>query len=155
MTRGRGVSKKSDRIDMAFQMNATFLKVLKVVLLGLPITEPNVKRGCRKIGRRLGTKRVSSRSRFALRCHAKSIRERERERGRKRGTSQTEKIERKERVCMHEKCMNMWRAKNNCIMGWTQSKPTSIQSSTFKHTLNAWNIVKMLMECNAWSHIIK
>ena len=84
MTRGRGVSKKSDKIDMAFQMNATFLKVLKVVLLGLPITEPNVKRGCRKISRRLGTKRVSSRSRFALRCHAKSIREREREREKER-----------------------------------------------------------------------
>ena len=32
---------------MALRMNTTFLKVLKEVLLGLPITEPNMKRGNR------------------------------------------------------------------------------------------------------------
>ena len=32
---------------MTLWMNATFLKVLKEVLLGLPLTKPNVKRGDR------------------------------------------------------------------------------------------------------------
>ena len=35
---------------------------------------------------------------------------------------------------MHEKCMNMLRAKRNCIMGSTQSKPINTQFSTYKHT---------------------
>ena len=87
--------------DMALQMNATFLKVLKEVLLGLPITKPNVKMGCKKVRRRLGTKRVSSRSKFALRCHVQSIQERERERERE-NTSQPEQKERKENIRMHE-----------------------------------------------------
>ena len=66
---------------MAFQMNATFLKVLKEVLLGLPIMELNVKRGKGKIRRRKArTKKVLSQSGFVLRCHVQSIRERERER---------------------------------------------------------------------------
>ena len=85
--------------DMALRMNATFLKVLKEVLLGLPITKPNVKRGCKKVRRRPGTKRVSSRSKFALRCHVQSIQERERER---ENTSQPEQKERKENIQMHE-----------------------------------------------------
>jgi len=47
--------------NLVLQMNATFLKVLKEVLLGLPITEPNVKRGNGRIGRRRHrTKRVPS-----------------------------------------------------------------------------------------------
>ena len=57
--------------NMALWINATFLKVLKKVLLGLPITEPNEKRGDRIKRRRLRTKRVPSRSgltRFG--CHA-------------------------------------------------------------------------------------
>ena len=71
--------------NMALWMNAMFLKVLKEVLLGLPITEPNVKRGNGRIRRRRpGTKRVPSRSGFRFRCHAQSIRERERERSRER-----------------------------------------------------------------------
>jgi len=52
-------------------MNAMIRKVLKEVLMGLLIMEPNVKRG--KINRRRwqpGTKRVSSWSRFVLGCHA-------------------------------------------------------------------------------------
>ena len=65
--------------NMALRIDATFLKVLKEVLLGLPITELNVKRGNERIRRRrLETKRVPSWSGFALRCHAQSIRERER-----------------------------------------------------------------------------
>ena len=39
---------------------------------------------------------------------------RERERG---NTSQTKQIERKERVCMHEICINMWLAKNKLHHG--------------------------------------
>ena len=65
-------------------MNAMFLKVLKEVLQGLPITEPNVKRGNEIRRRRPRTKRVLGRSRFALGCHAQSSQERERERKRKR-----------------------------------------------------------------------
>ena len=71
--------------NMALWMNAMFLKVLKEVLLGLPITEPNVKRGNGRIRRRRpGTKRVSSRSRFALRWPMHSLSERKRERERHR-----------------------------------------------------------------------
>ena len=81
--------------DMALQMNATFLKVLKEVLLGLPITKPNVKMGCKKVRRRLGTKRVSSRSKFALRCHVQSIQEREREREGEHITTRTKRKKRK------------------------------------------------------------
>ena len=81
-----------------------FLKVLKEVLLGLPISKPNVKRGNRRIRRRRpGTKKVSSWSGFALRCHTHSIQERERE----ETHHKQNKIERKERICMHEICMNM------------------------------------------------
>ena len=59
--------------DMALWMNATFLKVLKEVLLDLPIMKLNVKRGNKIRRRRLRTKRVPSRSRFTLRCHAQSF----------------------------------------------------------------------------------
>jgi len=58
-------------------MNTTFGEVLQEVFLGLFITEPNVKRS--RIRRRCPrTKRVLSRSRFALGCHAQTIWERER-----------------------------------------------------------------------------
>ena len=59
--------------DMALWMNAIFLKVLKEVLLDLPIMKLNVKRGNEIRRRRLGTKRVLSQSRFMLRCHAQSL----------------------------------------------------------------------------------
>ena len=68
----------------------------------------------------------------------RSLSERERERERER-EGETEKHNhnrvstRKERVRMHEKCMNMWRAKRNC-MGSTQFKPNSTQFSTSKNT---------------------
>ena len=52
--------------NMVLRMNATFLKVLREVLLGLPIMEPNVKKRCRKIRR----SPIPSQSRFALGCHA-------------------------------------------------------------------------------------
>ena len=81
--------------DMALRMNAAFLKVLKEVLLGLPITKPNVKRGCKKVRRRPITKRVSSRSKFALRCHVQSIQEREREREGEHITTRTKRKKRK------------------------------------------------------------
>ena len=68
--------------NMTLQMNIMFLKVLKEVLLGLPITELNVKRRDRiRRGRRIGTlKRISTWSRFALRCHSTVYLGRERER---------------------------------------------------------------------------
>ena len=64
---------------MAFRMDATFGEVLREVLTGLLITEPDMKwsRGGRKC---LGTKRVSGRSSFTLGCHGQTIRERERDR---------------------------------------------------------------------------
>ena len=68
---------------MTLRMNATFLKVLKEVLYGLPITEPNVNKGDRiRRGRRIGTlKRILAWSRFALKYHSTVYpRERERER---------------------------------------------------------------------------
>ena len=68
--------------NMTLQMNIMFLKVLKEVLLGLPITELNVKRRDRiRRGRRIGTlKRILAWSRFALKYHSTVYpRERERE----------------------------------------------------------------------------
>ena len=65
-------------------MNTTFLKVLQEVLLGLPITETNMKRGDNIKRRRPGIKRVPSRSglmRFG--CHY-TVYSRERERERER-----------------------------------------------------------------------
>ena len=77
-TRERSVGKiRQD--NMTLQMNATFMKVLKETLLGLPITEPNIERGNGIRRRRPKTKRVSSRSRFAVGCHAQFIQEKERE----------------------------------------------------------------------------
>ena len=57
--------------NMALWINATFLKVLKEVLLGLPIIKLNEKRGDRIRKRRLRTKRVPSRSGLThFGCHA-------------------------------------------------------------------------------------
>ena len=83
---------------MALRMNAKFLKFLKEVLQGLPIMEPNVKKGNRIRRRKLETKRVSCRSRFVLGCHAQSIRERERERNK----TQSQFKNNNEIVHMHE-----------------------------------------------------
>jgi len=77
-------------------MNATFLKVLKEVLLGLPIMEPNMKRGNGIRRKRLGTKRVLSRSRLTrFPCHAQSISERERKREREREKTHHNHIKRR------------------------------------------------------------
>ena len=81
-------------------MNATFLKVLKEVLLGLPITEPIVKRGNKIRRRRPESKRVPSHSRFALGCHAQSIKERERKRKKETEHNHNLEIGMKENVCM-------------------------------------------------------
>ena len=91
---------KVQQNNMALQMKARFMKVLKEVLLGIPITEPNVKRGNRRIRRRLRTKRVPSWSGFVLGCYVQSKRERERERERERNTSQPEKEKKKGYICM-------------------------------------------------------
>jgi len=82
-------------------MNAMFEEVLREVLTGLLITEPNVKRS-RIRGRWPGTKRVSRRSRFALACHAQTIQEREKETNRKSTiTTEYQKIEKKGYGCMN------------------------------------------------------
>ena len=142
---------------MALRMNATFLKVL----LGLLIMESNVKRGDRIRRRRTGTlKRIPARSGFThLRCHNavySKEREGERERERKRTHHNRNKgIERKRKTCawkMQEHCdvQNL-----NCIMGKTQSKPTSTHFNNQTHIYNAWNIVAMQWEYNAWAYNIK
>ena len=80
-------------------------KVLKEALLGLLITEPNMKGKIRR--RRLKTlKRILSWSGFALfRCHSVVyLKEREREREQKHNTAKN-RNEKRER--MHEECMNM------------------------------------------------
>ena len=61
-------------------------------------------------------------------------REKERERQTKKHHHNRVPKDRKERVRMHEKCMNIWYAKKNCIIGSIQSKPISTQFSTYKHT---------------------
>ena len=86
--------------------------------------------------------------------HSLSKRKRERERE-KQNTITTKYKERKERVRMHEMCMNMWCAK--IIASWVQPNP-NLAAHNFQRLnthLNAWNIIKMLMECNAWSYRIK
>ena len=84
---------------MVFQMNAMFLKFFKEVLLGLPITEPNMKRGMRGLEEE-DPKPREFRARVDLRLGAiRSLSERERD-------ITTRKRE-KERISMHEICMNM------------------------------------------------
>ena len=74
---------------MVFQMNAMFLKFFKEVLLGLPITEPNMKRGMRG-SEEEDPKPREFRARVDLRLGAiRSLSERERE------TSQPEKEKKK------------------------------------------------------------
>ena len=92
---------------MTLRMNATFLKVFKEVLYGLPITKPNVNRGDRiRRGRRIGTlKRILTWSRFALKCHS-TVYPRERERERERENTIITRY-RNERIRMHEICINM------------------------------------------------
>ena len=78
--------------NMTLQMNIMFLKVLKEVLLGLPITKLNVKKKDRiRRGRRIGIlKRISAWSRFALRCHSAVYQGGERERVRERERTQSQ-----------------------------------------------------------------
>ena len=88
-------------------MNATFGKVLRKVLTGLFIMEPNMKRS-RIRGRCPKMKRVPRQSGFALGYHVQSIREREREKEGEIEKHNHNKVPtRKERVPMHEKCINM------------------------------------------------
>ena len=56
---------------------------------------------------------------------------------------------------MHGMCMSMWCAKISA--SWVQPNP-NLTTHNFQHIdthLNAWNKVKMQMECNAWSYSIK
>ena len=95
---------------MTLWINTTFLKVLREVLTGLLITEPNVKKGkrTRRRGRRRRrrrrrrrtrtSKRIPAWSRFALRCHS-AVYPREREREREKTQSQLD-VGMKGYVCM-------------------------------------------------------
>jgi len=80
-------------------MNATFGEVLREVLKGLLITEPNVKRS-RIRGRCPEMKKVPRWSRIALGCHAQTMRERERETNRKAPSQRVPNMEMKRYVCM-------------------------------------------------------
>ena len=88
---------------MALQMNTTFLKFLQEVLLGLLITEPNVKRRDRIKRRRLGTKRIPSWSGFMrFGCHSVVyLRERKRDRQTKQNKIMIRnKEEKRKGICM-------------------------------------------------------
>ena len=117
---------------MALWMNAMFRKVLREILMGFLIMEPNVKRGNGRIKRRWWPekKRVSDRSRFAPGCYMQSIRERETA---NTIITQNKKIEKKGYVCM-KYAWTCDTLKENCIMGSTQSKPSNTRFSTNKHT---------------------
>ena len=90
-------------------MNATFLKVLKEVLLGLPIMELNVKSGTGKLEEEdSGPKGFLAGVDLCLGAmRSLSEREREREREREGNRTQSQSKNRNERVRMHEICMNM------------------------------------------------
>ena len=101
--------RKVQQDNMTLWINTTFLKVLREVLTGLLITEPNVKKGkrTRRRGRRRRrrrrrrtrtSKRIPAWSRFALRCHS-AVYPREREREREKTQSQLD-IGMKGYVCM-------------------------------------------------------
>ena len=106
--------------NMALQMNATFLEVIQEVLSGLLITKSNVEGSKRIRGRRWPRtlKRIPSRHGFTrFGCHS-AIYPREWERDRAEHNHNTETKNRKKmKQCMHEKCMNIWRAKFKSIIG--------------------------------------
>ena len=125
-------------------MNASSRKVLRKVLLGFIIMEPNRRKGrIRRRSRCPKTKMVLGRSGLSFRCHDATNRERERERIRKAPITIYQNIKNWRYVYMkmheHVTC------KFKCIMGSTQSKPTSTQHSNkvnthlkcMKHCYNA------------------
>ena len=130
MTRGRGVSEKTDRITWRSRWMPHFWKFSRKSCWAFPSWNRTWRRG---VGRsEEDPKPRGFQARVDLRLGAMcSLSERKRK---WQNTITKEYKERKERVFMHEICMNMWRAKNNYIMGSTQSKPTSTQFSTFKNT---------------------
>ena len=136
---------------MVLRMNATIRKVLREVLMGLLITEPTWKGG--KLVEEdddLEQKRFRVGVDLCLGA-MRSLSERERERERAHNYN-PKQIDRKKKGYV---CMNMWRAKNNCIMGSTNPNLAAHNFQQRNIYLNAWNIVKILMECNAWSYSIK
>ena len=73
-------------------MNAAPRKVLRKVLMGFLIMEPDMRRGRIRRRRCLGTKRISGRSRLMLGCHAQTNQKREREREREREAEENQTI---------------------------------------------------------------
>ena len=87
-------------------MNATFLKFLQEVLLGLLIMEPNVRKGNGIRRKRIGTlKRILAQSGFMhFGCHVRSIREREREKEQQSQPKNKNRKERKRHMHEHVTC---------------------------------------------------
>jgi len=88
-------------------MNATSRKVLLKVLMGFIIMEPDMRRSRIRRRRCPEMKRVSGRSRLVLRCHAQTIRKKEKERHAEEYQSTIISNRKKRMVRMHEKCINI------------------------------------------------
>ena len=135
-------------------MNATFRKVLWEVLIGLLITKSNMKRGNGRIRRKRwpGTKWFWVRVDLRLGAMP-SLSEREKERQETQSQPRTKK-KKKRWVCMKY----AWTCGTiKEIASWDQPN-SNLAAHKFQQTkthLNAWNIMKMIMEWNAWSYSIK
>ena len=111
--------------DSTFQMNTSSKKVLREVLSGILITEPNMR--ISKIRRRRAPKRRGFWDKVDLRFGAIDMTNVNRKRGRERETIRKVPKQFKynkyieKRVRMHGECMNMWYAKE--IASWAQPNP--------------------------------
>ena len=149
MTLGKGVLEKSDRITWRSEWTSHLEKFSKKSWWAFSSRNWTWNGGTGRLEDKEGLEWKGFWVRLDLRLGARrSLSKRERKR---QNTVTIEQIERKEMVWMHEICMNMWRAKNK-LHHELKSNPNTLahnfqQSSTH---LNAWNIVKMIMECNAW-----
>ena len=80
----------------------------------------------------------------------------EKERGRRQNTQSQESTKREKKRYIRMKYA--WTCDVlKIIASWVQPNP-NLPTHNFQYSnthLNAWNIVKMLMECNAWSYSIK
>ena len=119
-------------------MNTSSRKVLRKVLLGILIMEPNMRRSRIRRGGCPGTKRVPGWNRFSFKCHDAT--NRKKERGRKREIirkvptqSIYQNIKNGRYVCMQMHKHVICNSKD--IMGSAQYNPTSTQSfQQCKHT---------------------
>ena len=142
MTAGRGVSEKSNKITWRSKWTPHFWKFSRKSFWAFPSWNQTWRGG-------IGSEEEESEpwrgfwpgmDLRALGVIAQSIQEREM---RREKTHHNRNKERKRH--MHEKCMNMWRAKFKYIMGKTQSNPTSTHSNN-----NQTHILmhETLLKCN-------